>query len=63
MLNRIRTSRPVPANCSLVSAYQNFVSRKAMKEKPVDLTIVENKARWDLTIIATGKGKHLRAGP
>jgi hypothetical protein len=35
--------------------YQNLVSRKAIKEKTVDLTIVEDKARWDVTIIATGR--------
>lgn len=55
VLNRTRTSRPAPANCSLVSAYRNLLSRKAIKEKIVGLTIVENKARWDVTIIATGR--------
>ena len=38
-----------------MSAYQNFVSRKIIKEKTVNLTIIENKARWDVTIIATGR--------
>lgn len=45
-----------------MSAYQNFVSRKAIKEKTVDLTIVENKARWDVIIIATGRENTYASG-
>ena len=38
-----------------MSAYQNFVSRKIIKEKTVNLTIIENKARWGVTIVTTGR--------